>query len=510
MTKNLKKSHAPVPTLIKNNKHYITDHQKAEALAEHYEKIHNTSPNTQEQQDIQNEIENYIQQNIQHTPTKQEIAAMITSPRELSKIMQKLPNNKAPGEDTIDYKLLKNLPIKAIVQLTYIINAIMKLQKYPQKWKHSIIIPIQKKGKEKSDPSSYRPISLLNTMGKITEKVILKKIMKAEKKLQINNSAKFGFKPGHNTTQQAVRIVNDVIKGYNKEQNTVLILLDIEKAFDTVWQAGLLYKTMKYNYPAHITNIINSYLQNRTLQVKINSAKSTTKRINAGVPQGSVLGPQLFNTYINDITTTPNTKIALYADDTAIYSTSYYAQASRYLLQIQLNNMKKYYDKWKFKINETKTEAIIFSRKFTNNKIITPIKFNGHTLQPKNAVKYLGITLDKTLHYNHHINAVLQKAHGATRSMYPLLAKNSPLDQKTKQLIYTVILRPILTYAAPVWSSASVTAKRKLQTYQNKMLRLITNSDRYTRIENMHRETHMPYLNDYINNIAQQFYKKKT
>lgn len=100
----------------------------------------------------------------------------LTNPIELKIIIQKLPNRKAPGSDGIDNKIIKNLSTKAIVQLMYIVNAILKPSHFPEQWKLAVIVPIPKPNKDSSNPINYRPVSLLGTLSKITEKVILKRI----------------------------------------------------------------------------------------------------------------------------------------------------------------------------------------------------------------------------------------------------------------------------------------------------------------------------------------------
>lgn len=97
-----------------------------------------------------------------------------------------------------------------------------------------------------------------------------------------------------------------------------MLLLDIETAFDKVWMDGLLYKMIQCNYPITIIRLIQSYLYDRKSQVRVNHVNSEEKVIRAGVPQGSVLGPALFSIYINDIVQFAKTKLAMFADDTAI------------------------------------------------------------------------------------------------------------------------------------------------------------------------------------------------
>lgn len=146
-----------------------------------------------------------------------------------------------------------------------------------------------------------------------------------------------------------------------------------------------------YNYPPTLIKFVNSYLRNRHFRVSVNGTLSTKHKIKAGVPQGSVLGPKLFNIYLNDIPIFPKTKIALFADDTALYAHSFSAVVAAKQVQIHLNLLEHYYQLWKIKLNTTKTEVIIFSRKRKDSKIFQPIKVLGHNTQSVNAVKYLGV-----------------------------------------------------------------------------------------------------------------------
>lgn len=114
--------------------------------------------------------------------------------------------------------------------------------------------------------------------------------------------------------------------------------------------------------------------------------------------------------------------------------------------------------------------------------------------------------LDSRLTYKTHINTTIRKTYGVMRQIYSLMAKNSKLSITNKRLIYIMILRPILLYAAPVWCSAAPTNIKILQTYQNKCLRLILNKDRYEKIEKLHEETSISMIQKYINEIGQRFY----
>lgn len=500
--KRIKRGNSFIPALNHNGQTYYTNYEKANVLASNLAQTQ-TNPATS---DIENEVKENIKEIDLLTTDKDSISPLLTSPREVKNIIKYLPNNKAPGPDQIPNIVLKNLPHKAIVQLTYIINTIFKLQTFPDPWKTALIIPIHKKQKDKDNPNSYRPISLLNAMSKVAEKIINKRLAKQLKEQQTLIDEQFGFRPGHSTVLQVTRISHDIVTNFNKEKVTVMTLIDIQKAFDTVWRDGLLHKMKKQKIATPLIKIIKSYLADRYIQVKVQEQTSNRFKIEAGVPQGSVLGPALFNLFINDIPKFQNTQLAIYADDTALYAHSYYAQAAQLQNQIHIDLILKYFETWKIKINSEKTENIIFTRKFTNDKVQKQLKVQNLNIQQTKSVKYLGVWMDRSLRYHIHATKIMQQYRAALKTLYPLLNSRSKLTPANKKKIYTAVLRPVLTYAAPILVTLSRTQKMKMQRLQNKTLRLILTADRYIPIDQLHAQAQMQPLVDYINKLAVEFY----
>ncbi|KAL0269181.1 UNVERIFIED_CONTAM: hypothetical protein PYX00_006993 [Menopon gallinae] len=508
LTKRLRRTFHSIPALTTGTQTHYTDKEKARVLANAFETVHkiDTTNNTEEQKEIANKVTEAIAQKI--TINKKQYEKLITNPNELKEIIKKLPKNKAPGPDQIGNQLIKNLSRKAVVQLMYIINAIIKYQHYPSKWKIAEIIPIIKPNKDETKPDSYRPISLLPSISKVTEKVILNRLEKLDKKLRLTPDEQFGFRQNHSTTQQVGRIVTDVTRHFNRGHVTAMLLLDIQKAFDRVWIDGLLYKLIDRGTPTHIVKLLHSYLTGRRFRVRVNDATSEYKTVEAGVPQGSVLGPKLYNFFTCDVPKFEKTNLALYADDTAIYAHSFSAVVANKQLQIHLDILTDYYKKWHIQINPNKTENIIFCRKYTNNKIFSKIKCNGHGVSPKSEVKYLGVTLDQRLNFDRHINKLTQTANGVIKNIYPLISKRSKLSQKNKKLLYLATIRPILTYAVPLWGNIGKTRLLKPQRLQNRCLRLITNGNRYTKIKTLHEITGVPRIEEFVRKLSINFYNK--
>ena len=148
----------------------MTDSQKANELANHFENIHNNNvPNNLEHDHMENDIIELLGHNIQLT--RREFTKVMTKPSEVAGVVRTLPNNKAPGKDGIEYNLLRYLPRKGIVQqLTYTINAILLLQHWPSQWKSAVAMPILKPNKNAKLAGCYRPISLLSAISKLVDR----------------------------------------------------------------------------------------------------------------------------------------------------------------------------------------------------------------------------------------------------------------------------------------------------------------------------------------------------
>lgn len=238
-----------------------------------------------------------------------------------------------------------------------------------------------------------------------------------------------------------------------------------------------------------------SFLKGRSFQVRINEHLSSTKALKAGVPQGSVLGPILYNLYTHDIPKNNNsnttTFCALFADDTALGAQSSNVNMAVIKLQRSLNDVTNWLNSWKITVNPDKVQAICFNKKHRVPE--RQLKLNEQPIAWTKTSKYLGITFDQKLTWKTHTDNMKKIGTTAIVRLYPLL-KNKHLNLRCKLKIYLTVIRPAITYAITTWGCAAATPINKVQTTQNKILRIITNAPWFVTNIQLHRELNVPSI----------------
>ncbi|GBP46756.1 RNA-directed DNA polymerase from mobile element jockey [Eumeta japonica] len=323
---------------------------------------------------------------------------------------------KAPGRDTISIKVLKCFSAPLVAQLVAIFNACIRNCYFPAAWKEAVVIGIPKPGKPRDLPASYRPISLLSVLGKLFEKTLKTRLSDhlIGKGLIINEQ--FGFRLNHSCPQQALRLIEYISDGFTVKRKTVAVFFDVAKALDRVWHAGLIYKLYKLELPDRLVIVIHNYISNCHFSFRLDNTYSSMRPIRAGVPQGSTLSPLLYSAYVNDIPR-PSTSVqlALFADDTALYLRSNCIRNILPRLQRAIDELTQWFRLWRIDVNPEKSASIYFD--YSPQKLQFPVPINTPHLRMLNQpipwqhnYKYLGITIDKHLHFRDHIARVRKLA----------------------------------------------------------------------------------------------------
>ena len=263
------------------------------------------------------------------------------------------------------------------------------------------------------------------------------------------------------------------------------IFCDISKAFDRVWHKGLLFKLHSVGISGSLLRWFTDYLYNRKQRVVIPGVTSNWSSVEAGVPQGSILGPLLFLLYINDIVESINSSIRLFADDTTLYIIVDNPLHAANQLNSDLSKIHQWATNWLVTFNPSKSESIIFSRK--RNKPNHPnVVMDQQPIQEVNSHKHLGFVLSSDCTWHDHLEYIKSKAWTRINVMKKLKFK---LDRRSLQIIYFTFIRPILEYADVVWNNCTQYEINDLEKIQNEASRIVTGATKSVSINSLIQET---------------------
>jgi len=290
-------------------------------------------------------------------------------------------------------------------------------------------VPIPKPNKPGTDPDSYRPISLLSTLGKLFERIIAVGLTSFVNWQHFLPQTQFGFRKKHSTVSQMARITDYISNGYNLHKHSGMILLDLGKAYDTVWIHGLLHKLIAFKLPTYLLFYSKRSWKDAPSLFISKKRPLPPKTTPSGLPQEAVLSTTLFALYIFDMPHPPNTQLALYADDTAILAQSWRTDTIIHRLTHATSVLLRYFTRWKLQVNIHKTEAILFTRRRPVPP--APFHFQRTRIPWIPQVRYLGLLLDSKLLFTRHLTSVILKATG-------IFLQLSPSSHATQHCLYPI------------------------------------------------------------------------
>ena len=412
----------------------------------------------------------------------------------VSKMIASSPT-KSCQLDAIPTWLLKEEAVldALLPSITHIVNNSLSTGTVPSTMKRAVITPIlKKKGLDTDDFKNYRPISNLPFLGKLTEKVVADQLtahMKANNLHDINQSA---YKKCHSTETALVKIKHDINLAMDQDSGVLLILLDLSAAFDTIDHSTLIERLRCLGINGQVLQWFTSYLQNRTQRVTVSGFQSVPVPLNIGVPQGSVLGPMLFLTYVlplKDIFEKHNIKYHAYADDTQVYVPFSLKDPSELRNAVKrmencLTEVRDWMTMNKLCLNDNKTELIIFTSRYHQNAIQglyeqVKIKIGDSYIEPKQTVKNLGVTFDSELKMSAQVSNVARNMYINIRSLGRI---RRYLDQPTCASVAASLAMSRLDYGNVLLKGALVQDIKRLQLAQNTLARLVTGSPRQAHI----------------------------
>ena len=332
----------------------------------------------------------------------------------VKKVITNLDSSKASGPDCIPVVVLKNCEPELSYILAKLFHKCLIESCFPDCLKVSSAVPVFKNIGERSTAKNYHPVSLLSVVSKVFEKLVNNRIVDHLEKCDLFSDFQYGFRSSRSTADLLTVVSDRIARAFNRSGATRAVALDISKPFDRVWHGGLLHKLKSYGISGQIFGLISSFFSNRRLRVVLDGKSSQEYPINAGVPQGSILDPILFPLYINDLPDDAICNIAIYADDTTLYSKS--DQASDLWQQLELaseleSDLRGTVDwgrKWLVDFNAGKTQLVSFDR--SKNTGAIDMKMDGSALEENTSFKMLGLTFSSKFDWDSYIVSIAKTA----------------------------------------------------------------------------------------------------
>lgn len=480
-------------------------------------------------------ITNFSEVNRATSPSYKEIDNITYFCSELivTKILATLPNKTSTGTDNIPSIILKHLPPAIVREYTIIFNNALNHCYFPKDWKIAKVLPIIKSNKPTNQPTNYRPISLTPCISKVFEAIIGNSIDNFTSSQNIISNFQFGFRYNHSTNHAINKLLNDINIHIHNNKIVAACLIDLEKAFDSVWINGLIYLLITHKCPSPLIDTIYDMITGKKFITYNGSQTSTiTFSIQEGLQQGTVNSPKLFNFYNNKIlklfhlNENNNTCNMAFADDEIVYIADEQPTIAEEQLQLNVNKINNHYKNWNLRINPSKCETIVFHKplRFINPSRRTGIRnFQIHIrnlntnikqeVPNKKLVKYLGLHIDYLAKLNEHINIQLRKASMAYKKCCRIFF-NKNLEAKAKIICYQLLVRPIITYAAPMWWNTNAATMEKIRRFERNCLRQCLNMYRTPESEfkqfysatKLYRAANIPRIDAHMIKICRDYY----
>ena len=391
--------------------------------------------------------------------------------------------------------------------LLRIVNHSITTGSFNRLWKLSTIVPLQKNVGSDTSLTNYRPVNNLPFLSKIVEKVILEQLQSHIDEHQLLTSELCAYRPGYSTESVILKITNDVLRSMDQQGVTSLVAIDLSVAFDTV-NHNIMISVLKRRFG--ITNKalkwFQEYLSDRSIAVEINGAISSELALPFSVPQGSCAGPVLFNLYISTLYQTLQEKgsgseVIGYADDTSMYK-SYPADiveketATVEDLEIDIKLTKKWMAENRLKMNDTKTEYIVFGNNVQLAKSHHQgIRIGEETIMKSNTIRLLGVHLDTQVTLKEHIKMKSAKAAYNLHMVHEL--RNVLSEHTTKSLVYAIVASH-MDYCNSVMAGLPMETLKPMQKIQNLAAKLVCRRNRWDSAMEALKQLHWLNIEDRI------------
>ena len=412
--------------------------------------------------------------------------------------IKKLDPKKASMQNDIPTKILIGSNDIVCNYLSSIYNNSKKDHSYPSSLKVADVTPIHK-AKERILLKNYRPVSLIPIISKLYERNMYNQIITYMENFL--SPYLFGYRKGHSTEQCLFIMIEMWKKALDNKKVAGAILTDLSKAFDCLSHDLLIAKLEAYGFEKSALEFIYNYLKDRKQRTKINGSYSSWEELKCGVPQGSILGPLLFNIFINDLFYfVDKTKIANYADDNSTYTTESTICSLLNILEEETSSVLNWFKVNEMKSNDDKCHL------FVPNHTDVSVKLNNQTLKGEDSIDLLGIHIDSKLNFNEHVTNLCKKGN---QKLHALARISKLLSQEKLRLIMKTFIESQFNYCPLVWMFHSRTLNTKINKLHERALRLVYKDENLTFEQLLAKDNSITIHERNLQKLAIEMYKEK-
>ena len=434
---------------------------------------------------------------------------------ELAIAVWKTKPDKAPGPDELPNRIVKMITEQATTELVRLFTACLKHGYHPREFRKAITVMLKKPGKKDyTDPAAYRPIALLNTLGKILESIVAGRISDLAERWELLPDTQYGARPGRSTETALLNIYEQTRAAWARSKRAVVTILamDVAKAFDRVSHARLVHNLRKRRIPQTLVNWVTSFLKGRQTSIRLGDYTSQLMDVQVGIPQGSPISPILYLFYNADMVDectkarlTSNTTAFVDDNNILVYSDSTQSNCEK-LQEVHLI-CKKWASQHGSQFNVDKYKMIHMARA-RRDDMQQSLVLDDQIIEPDDKLKILGVYLDRTLSGNAQVRATLDKAPKLLAAMRTLQGSNWGASLQASRQVYLGMVRPALTYGSLVWYrpegilKGGRTTAKKLQAVQGQFLRTVAGAYKATSVEALEVETYVQPLDIHLTKLT--------
>jgi hypothetical protein len=449
-----------------------------------------------------------------------EIDSSVSS-EDVAHVLQYCRPWKCPGQDGIPNGILKAMgsPLyQAVAELT---TACWRLGTYPEQFKAARTVVLRKPDKDTyEEPGSWRPIALLNTIGKTMEALLARRLSNFAEKEGLLPDAQMGNRPGRSVDTALELLLEQIHTTWHAGGVATVLSLDISGAFDTVNHLRLLNELRIKGLPPWLVRWVQAFLTDRTTTLLIDGTETAPIQLTGGVPQGSPLSPILFTLYNSSLfraaeSLASGVSTLGFADDVNLLAYGRTTEANCQSLQAAHERCLNWATKYGMKFAPAKYTLIHFTRARTKYNVTAKVNLRGHEVSPSAEVRILGVQLDGKLRWGAHKSKLKKKLVTQMFALTRIAASTWGPNLLHARTIYTAAIRSALAHGASAWHRTEKTRSGKasglakeLSKTQNQCLRVVTGAFRAVATRRLETEAYVPPLDLWLDSIVAGFQER--